>query len=86
MAVPTMTNGNYLQDNLTGFFNMLIRNCHTITGDESLLDDIFDRIVSLQYDSINKTVLIETKDHNYTLVEVGANLRLCEFKKKVVLK
>ena len=77
---------SYLQDNLTGFFNAIIRNCRTITGDTSLLEDVFQDITSLQYDSINKVVFIETKKHNYTLVEVGNNLRLCEFKRKVDLR
>ena len=81
-----MTDGNYLQDNITAFFNALIGNCRTVEGSRPMPIAVFDDIISLQYDSINKVVFIETKPHNYTIVEVGADLRLSEFTKKVDLE
>ena len=74
--MPVISDSNYLQDNISIFFNALVNNCTAVTGDKSLLSNLFDCIISLQYDSINKVVFIETPEHNYFLTEIGDKLRL----------
>lgn len=80
-----MSSDNYLQGNITDFFNLLINNCIVKKGTKPILRNLFDKIISLQYDSTNQVVFIETDCNYYFLVELEDNIRLCEFKKEVKL-
>ena len=74
-----MNDGNYLQDMITAAFNIIVGNCTVNDGTRPLPFKLFQDIISMQYDSINKVVLIETSTHNYTLVEKGSEIKLSEF-------
>ena len=76
---------NYLQGTITDFFNLLINNCSVKKGSNPILRNLFDKILTLQYDSTNQVVFIETKSNFYFLVELEDNMRLCEFKKDLNL-
>jgi len=73
---------NYFNETITEFFNMMVNSCINITGNKPLEKDIFKNIISVQYESINKTIFIETETFNYVMFEDNGTIRLCEFFKK----
>lgn len=80
-----MNNDNYLNETITEFFNTMINVSILLKtdGNKPLEHNIFKDILSIQYQAMNKTVMIETAKYNYVLTEADGTLKLCEFYKNI---
>lgn len=74
---------NYISNSMINFFNILINNCTIISGNKQMEKELIKDIVSIQYNDLSKSLIIETKKYNYVLVENNNCLVLSEYKKNL---
>ena len=77
-----MINQTPLNLNITGFFNMMIKESYPHELSEVIDGNLFDKIINLNYNSYNETLYIETEE-KYFVIEYlkGLALRITEFDK-----
>ena len=75
--------GDYISNSMINFFNLLINNCTIISGNKQMEKELIKDIMSIQYNDLSKSLIIETKKYNYVLVENNDCLVLSEYKKNL---
>lgn len=74
---------DYISNNMIDFINLLINNCKIISGNKQIEKELIKDIMSIQYNDLSKSLIIETKEYNYILVENNDCLVLSEYKKNL---